>query len=138
MVISAPGKMFLVTCLLFAMCVALFFTVVTMKKNERLLQWENFMRRGQSRLTDSGTTNHWYFVVRDLDKIKAISEVRNIERASHLEPTATGFVVQGIDYEIVFDRLAVAESEPEDYALVLVKRRLYRWDAKPRNYDDKG
>lgn len=138
MVISAPGKMFLVTCLLFAMCVALFFTVVTMKKNERMLQWENFMRRGQSRLTDSGTTNHWYFVVRDLDKIKAISEVRNIERASHLEQTATGFVVQGIDYEIVFDRLAVPESEPEDYALALVKRRLYRWDAKPRSYDDKG
>lgn len=138
MVISAPGKMFLVTCLLFALCVALFFVVVSMKKNEKTLQRENFIRRGQSRLTETGATNHWYFVVRDVDKIRAISEVRNIERASRIEQTATGFVVYGVDYEIVFDRVAVPPSEPEDYALALVKRRLYRWDAKPTNYDDKG
>ncbi|XP_065079658.1 uncharacterized protein LOC135702513 [Ochlerotatus camptorhynchus] len=138
MVISAPGKMFLVTCLLFALCVSLFFVVVSMKKNEKILQRENFIRRGQSRQTEAGATNHWYFVVRDVDKIKAISDVRNIERASRIEKTATGFVVYGVDYEIVFDRVAVPSSEPEDYALALVKRRLYRWDAKPRSYDDKG
>lgn len=64
MVISAPGKMFLVTCLLFALCVALFFVVVSMKKNEKIVQREKFIRRGQSRQTETGATNHWYFVVR--------------------------------------------------------------------------
>ncbi|XP_055641068.1 uncharacterized protein LOC129778288 [Toxorhynchites rutilus septentrionalis] len=140
MVISATKKMFLLTFVLFIMCVVLFFVLVALRKNEKTNQWENFIRRGQARQTDTGATNHWYYVIRDLEKIKTISSVQNIERASRIETTQTGFVLHGSDYEIAFDRVIhnSTEAAPEDYTLTLVKRKLYPWDVKSRTSDDKG
>ncbi|XP_055608591.1 uncharacterized protein LOC129755912 [Uranotaenia lowii] len=166
MVISATNKMFLLTFVLFVLCVALFFVLVTIRKNEKNAQWEQFVRRGQHRFTATGTTNHWYFVIRDIDKIKSLSQVRNLEKANRIEPTEGGFVLHGSDYEIAFDRVSPhrrssidaraklsmvtssSSSSPsgssiignmeEDYILSLVKRKLYPWDVKSKTNDDKG
>lgn len=147
MVITSTNKMFLLTFVLFVLCVVLFFVLVSLRKSEKTSQWEAFINRGQARLTDSGDTNHWYFVIRDLDKIRHLSEVRNIERATWIEKTAAGFVLHGTDYEIAFDRVVPGskhhhpmhpQPEEEDYTLALVKRKLYPWDVKSKRNDEKG
>ncbi|XP_053697038.1 uncharacterized protein LOC128744219 [Sabethes cyaneus] len=136
MVISATNKMFLLTFVLFVLCVVLFFVLVSLRRNEKTLQWDNFIRRGQTRRTDNGDTNHWYYVIRDLDKIRTLADIRHIERSSRLEVTHSGFVVHGIDYEIAFDRVPSSSLEPtssaqdDDYILTLVKRKIYPWDMK--------
>ncbi|XP_058824117.1 uncharacterized protein LOC131684892 [Topomyia yanbarensis] len=141
MVIGGTNRMFMLTFVLFVLCVIMFFVLVSRRKYEKTLQWDNFIRRGQSRKTDSGDTNHWYFVIRDLDKIKALADIRNIERVARLEITPAGFVVHGADYEIAFDRVpdsAALQTYPgqpdtlEDFSLALVKRKLYPWDMKPQ------
>ncbi|XP_058454790.1 uncharacterized protein LOC131432496 [Malaya genurostris] len=150
MVISGTNKMFLLTFALFVLCLIMFVVLVSLRKSEKTLQWDNFIQRGQSRKTDSGETNHWYFVIRDLDKIKALADIRNIERVAHLEVTPAGFTVHGMDYEIVFDRVPASvvvdlrnqsKKNPEmleDYTLALVKRKLYPWDMKPQHSIDNG
>ncbi|XP_055549106.1 uncharacterized protein LOC129732326 [Wyeomyia smithii] len=145
MVISATNKMFLLTFVLFILCVVLFIVLVSLRRNEKTLQWDNFIRRGQARRTDNGDTNHWYYVIRDLDKIQTLADIRNIERSSRLEVTHTGFVVHGIDYEIAFDRVSSvdgildpAKRDEDDYILTLVKQKIYPWDVKPKPGTVKG
>ncbi|XP_050083593.1 uncharacterized protein LOC126570113 [Anopheles aquasalis] len=141
MVLNTTTKVFLLVIALFLTFVVGFFAYVLSLRHERSRLWDEIERRGAARYTEFGDTNYWYFVVRDIDKIRNMTDIHYLERASHIVPMTDGFILLGKDYEIHYERVrdatrtpseAIARNqhhlEPEDYIPTMVKRKLYAWE----------
>ncbi|XP_058059384.1 uncharacterized protein LOC131210191 [Anopheles bellator] len=147
MVLNATTKLFLLVVALFLTFVVGFFAYVLSLRHERARLWNEIERRGAARYTELGDINYWYFVVRDMDKIRNMTDIHYLERASHIVPVDDGFILVGKDYEIHYERIRPPKSasgmvvhhppthspppaspDAEDYMPTVVKRKLYAWE----------
>ncbi|XP_052891320.1 uncharacterized protein LOC128299399 [Anopheles moucheti] len=137
---SVAGQLLVYALLLFFVVVAVFLSYAIILHTEQSQMWSTIKDRGATRTMPNGTTNYWYYIVRDMDKIRNMTDLLHMDRSTHVVPTPVGFRVIGKDFEIHFDRINVthaAEDEgphqpQEDYIPTLVKRKTYVWEITRR------
>lgn len=140
---NVAGQVLVYALLFFFMVVVVFLSYAMILHTEQSQMWSTIKDRGSSRTMPNGTTNYWYYIVRDMDKIRNMTDVLYLDRSTHIVPTPVGFRVIGKDFEIHFDQINVtnageeegsaANHQPQqDFIPTLVKRKTYVWEITRR------
>ncbi|XP_035900843.1 uncharacterized protein LOC118507014 [Anopheles stephensi] len=133
-------KVLMYALLFFFVVVVVFFCYAMILHTEQSQIWSTIKDRGASRTMPNGTTNYWYYIVRDMDKIRNMTDVLYLDRSTHIVPTPVGFKVVGKDFEIHFDHINVTSEDghphqqpQQDFIPTLLKRKTNVWEITRRH-----